>query len=586
MTILERLPLPVDDRAALAQLVAHPRQPRPFTLDANNDRADWLPSVVAGVTSGAAYVVTVAADVLAFDVDAIECEPQLAVEPLAAELAKDGWPVLLAESGRPGHCHLWSVVTNPEARDWARLRAAELRLPAPRATMRPPGTPHRLGLPVTLRGSADQFAAAVRAVRDPHQSDRPGPLDWRDLLHTGLWPAGWAGDHSRSAMVWLICIGAIRAGYDLDTVRDWLADDENRGGHGYRSRLGNGGKRHADYWLTNYVWPEATEAAGHRLDVPADATEARSRINAIREAIDGHGWAGVGGATDRSILSALLSRAHARGSLTPTMSYRELAEAAPCSLRTVQRAVPRLIDAGWLLIARSGHGATDIDADGAYRETANATRWRLRPPDHPARTDHTGGTPPASTSLSVDTSRALATRASLDVCRWRGVGLNATRVLDALASGPQATAELAARLRLNRGNLRYRLLPRMAELGLIVSTGGRWVVAGDLDAALAAAADALGMTGKADEAEVRHAADRLGYLEHRERTRPQREARARAAKALDVGSSSPISSISRLPHPSKTTNDSTRWTTPRSAESRLPAIAPDGLRRGEPQVAD
>lgn len=55
---------------------------------------------------------------------------------------------------------------------------------------------------------------------------------------------------------------------------------------------------------------------------------ARERLDAITEAMSAHHWAGQSGATDYATLTALVTCGHARGTLTPTMSYRELAEPA------------------------------------------------------------------------------------------------------------------------------------------------------------------------------------------------------------------------------------------------------------------
>ena len=204
------------------------------------------------------------------------------------------------------------------------------------------------------------------------------------------------------------------------------------------------------------------------------------------------------------------------------MSYRELAEAAPCSVSTVTRAMPRLRAAGWLQVAERGRGRTVLDADATLPENrcsveaAHATRWRLLD----AHSEHTGGTPLARTELSVLTLRAPCTaRARLDACRWRGLGLNAPRVLEALVGGPLSDVELAGRLNLNRGNLRSRLLPRLAMFALVSRTATGWELSADLGTAMAAAAENLGLAGKAAAVAERHQAEREQYLVHREEFR-------------------------------------------------------------------
>lgn len=554
MTILERPPWPVTDRAALAALVAHPTDPHARALDTENRNAGRLPGIAEADDLGAPYVVNVAPDVLALDIDATEAgDPDAftaAAEALADQLDADGWPVLRVTSGRPGHWHLWAVIADPDALDRAKFDATVAGIP-PRAVMRPPGSPHRLGLPVRVLDDPDAFTAAAKAARIAEAADRAtvdrDRFDWRRILATGKLPASLdavpAGCGPGWWRVWWIAVGAARAGLTVDQLRAELAKPANLGGGAYRRRLTRHATGHADHWLDAYVWPKATQVARKRPTTPADATEARRQLAAIRAAVDAHPWRGIAGTTDRAVLVALLDRAHARGSLTPAMSHRELAEAAPCHRNTAKAATDRLRAAGWLLVAERGRGTTDTAPDGTYRERANATRWRLRlPAELRARACATEGTPPARTSLS-----GTSARARLDACRWRGLGLNAPRVLDALAAvGPMTSRGLADRLGLSWGNLRARLLPRMAGLGLLVRAGDAYALADDLDAALAGAAVTLGLNGKADEVAAKHTAERAGYLEHRERTRPDRErarrrtmAAKRTAKGTATSSTAP-----------------------------------------------
>jgi hypothetical protein len=95
-------------------------------------------------------------------------------------------------------------------------------------------------------------------------------------------------------------------------------------------------------------------------------------------------------------------------------------------------------------------------------------------------------------------------------------------------------AELAAALNLDRGNLRVRLLPRLAAYELVTCTAGRWAVVENLELALHAAAEALGLTGKAAEVAAAHAKERADYLDHRERNRPERQQTRKATVAASV----------------------------------------------------
>jgi len=87
--------------------------------------------------------------------------------------------------------------------------------------------------------------------------------------------------------------------------------------------------------------------------------------------------------------------------------------------------------------------------------------------------------------------------------------------------------DLAIALGLNLGNLRARLLPRLAGYGIVSADAGCWQLADDLEAALAHAAEELVLTGRADAVALAHAYDRVAYAEHREHMRPLRDARRR-----------------------------------------------------------
>jgi hypothetical protein len=513
------------DLTALAHLVAHD-DPRPFYIGPDNVRTGTAASLTEAIASGLPYALTLADDVMALDLDTAEAVA--AAEVLADRISADGWPVMRTTSGRDGHCHLWAVVALPAAREAIRADIDALGLPRPRPVMRPPLSPHRLGLPVSALDDPLAFIADVEVARNVMQRHE----SWRDILRTGHHRGA---DQSGSATVWRMCIGAARDGLTVDDIRPLLADPANRGGHGYRRRIDARGPRVADLWLDRHVWPSA--AARAAIMPPVDAAEARNRLHTIADALDAHRWRGMSGATDRAVMAALVARGIARGSMTPVMSYREIAEAAPCGLRTVQRSVSRLMAAGWLQVARKGRGTTDVALDGTCIEVGHATRWRLMVPDD-ARVDHTGGTPPASTSLSVVTTRARTPELS-DIGRWGGVGLNAPRILTLLTHGSLTAPEIAAELRMNLGNLRARLLPRMAALGLIVRDGSRWFLCPDLDLAAAEAADALDMRGRTDEIAERHQAERVAYLDHRERTRARRDHHRRVEIATDLNDRRP-----------------------------------------------
>src|SRR5437667_3773411 len=119
-------------------------------LDADNQSRGWIP-VAEAIHSGQPFFVDVADDILAIDCD----NPDLAgrVHEIASDLRTRGHRPVLVESGRPGHLHLFVRVADPEARASFVERAKQSGLD-PRRSIRPPLSPHRLGLEVRLREPA------------------------------------------------------------------------------------------------------------------------------------------------------------------------------------------------------------------------------------------------------------------------------------------------------------------------------------------------------------------------------------------------------------------------------------------------
>ena len=532
MPTVEPPPLSVDDRTDLAELLAHPSR-RPFALDADNEHAGQLPGIAEAVATEAAYVITVAPDVLAIDVD--DPDALQALNEYRDAITEAGYPVLLTDSGRIGHRHLWAVIPDKADRDRFTALAVWTGLPAPRSTMRPPGTPHRLygSGAVRLLDDPDAFRAAVVAIRPtPPPARRPGGrgpgLNWRNLLTTGAWPPGWTHATDDAAMTCRICHGAIDAGYDLDTVRRWLADPNNQGGRAYQRRLTRRGSSQADAWLDRFVWPKAQQYAAR--GPITDRAGALEYAATFRAAVEAHTWTGLAGASERAALLAYADKAERLGIVAELgMSCRELAEAARFGKDTASNVNRRLVAAGWLQRMNRGRGRTVTDDEGNPAERADGTLWRLLiPVSARARLPYTGHTPPGPIGPSVWNSRAV-----VDVARARGIGQNGPRVLDALTAGPMTARELADTLELSLGNLRARLLRKLETLELIIRDADTWRLVDDLDAALERAAETLGLTGKAQRDATAHAFQRDDYLEYRTATRPEREERAKAKATAD-----------------------------------------------------
>ncbi len=523
---------------ALADLVAHPTRPTPLSIGPDN-----RPAGPATIGQDTAYAIRLAADVVVLDLDTTDA-PQLA-DTLAERFTAAGLPVLRVASGRPGHRHVWTVAPTPHARRVAEQIIGRLDLgPAAdrsRQAMRPPGSPHREGLPVELLDGPDKFIAAVTATRAAAAADR-SPFRWRIVAATGEWPTGWGldptKDNSRSALTFCMAEGAIREGVGFDEFRAVLASPANKGGERYREDIRTRDRRSADRWLEDHIWQKAIErvAAGPYYVVPTDDEGARQFLDEATQAKEAAIEAGEFSArppdkgptkSHRKVLEHMIAKGRVEGTVTPTYSIRDLARDTGVSENTVLEAIKRLTAAEWVQVVEAGRGHTVLTDDG-FVEKADAATYRITIPQEFRGNRDTGGTPPAPPGLGV----AVSTTAR-DACVHGGLGGDTERLVALLREGRMTLEELTRRLgRKCPRSLRRGPLKRLEAFEIVdVDADGLWGLAVDdvgLDAALVDAAETLGTAGKTEAKRARHARERAGYLDWRERTRPRRLERKRA----------------------------------------------------------
>jgi len=177
-------------------------------------------------------------------------------------------------------------------------------------------------------------------------------------------------------------------------------------------------------------------------------------------------WRGVGGKTERDVVRVLIQFAERYGHLIElgvrvTISHRDLALAAGCSRKTVQRVVKRLRLSGWLR------------GDNGHRKGTDAGAFILLT----RQGDSTRSIPGEAVCTSGDTLSRLP---EVTPCfRWRGfVGKGKAGVLYALeVFGEQTLEELAERLGFSRArDLRRLYLEPLAEMGLIEAGGDTYAL--------------------------------------------------------------------------------------------------------------
>jgi predicted transcriptional regulator len=185
----------------------------------------------------------------------------------------------------------------------------------------------------------------------------------------------------------------------------------------------------------------------------------------------GREWRGVGGATEASVVRALMRLTERFGIMAADgpaawISVRDLALMVGACRKTIENTVGRLAEAGVLRrVAPAKRGLS-----GGF---ALLTAPRLR---HP-RT----GLEEAARGV-VGAARASVASLQTPHFRWRGlVGKSRERTLCVLeAWGPQSAEEIADRLGLSRPrDARRRLLKPLVELGLVEDRGGLYALPED-----------------------------------------------------------------------------------------------------------
>jgi hypothetical protein len=157
----------------LAWAVARPGS-RALLIAPNNESLGWV-AVEEAVAGGRSFAVNVDEDMLALDADD-EAKGRFVEEILAPEISSKGISPVVIASGRPGHRHLFARIEDRRLKRELADRAQERGIDV-RRTIRPPLSPHRLGLAVALL-SPSSVTEALKALQ-PTKS-----------------PTGWLSGHS------------------------------------------------------------------------------------------------------------------------------------------------------------------------------------------------------------------------------------------------------------------------------------------------------------------------------------------------------------------------------------------------------
>lgn len=468
-------------------------------LNGNNTADRWTP-VEEAVRSGRAFTVEVADDILAVDGDRPEFAGE--VNRLAEELRRAGLDTVLVASGQPNRRHLFSRISDSDllerCKQLARARGLDVR-----SSIRPPLSPHRLGLQVALLDPADP-AEALAALTP----QGPAPLSPRiaELLRVGDREGRYSKTGKRSSVVMAIVTGMVNSGWTLDEGFRALRDRAHRGGEKVQGR-----GKDAAWRYVAACWTKAKTLVARQPTI-RDRAGALRVITEVRAAVEAHRWKGIAGATNRRVMEAHLRIATETGKVAYGAAVRTVAEHAGCGLEGVVKGHARLRHQGWLKLVTGPR----------WRE-GKASVWSLRIPRGVTQPNNQISTTPEESGYEPEQSylprggdeRDCAVSdtptASPDQDVWtRGaLGGHAWRVwshLDPQTS--RSSRQIADRLGLKQPTVR-RYLARLGRHGLAVHDLDRRWWRGE--ATPEEVAVKLGVAGAGERQRRRHADQRLTH---------------------------------------------------------------------------
>jgi DNA-binding transcriptional ArsR family regulator len=458
-------PASVQDRLDLARAVSSVDWA--CFLDEKND-ADGYDELDQAVQSGRAFFVRVKGDVLALDMDKPSAAPVLAdIEALLSMHAIT--PVVIA-SGQEGHRHLFARVTDPGLKDVLAVRARAGGIDV-RPTIRPPLTPHLLGIPVRL-----VTPTSVRDALKALQADesRPGlSANIQDQILNGVTELKY---QSRSEVIYAIAAGAVN--------RCWREDD-------FVAAMTTPGTQASDYVLHDRFkgeddgWLRKTFAKATALVAanPAHSQVDLAAISALRAHVLNSPWPGRTGGTDQVVLLAIIDKASKAGTLDVDCSQREICEGAGISGRaTVSKSLTRLQAAGRIECLQRGI------------RTGRSTTWRLIEVDPHLLTPHSLGS-----GSTYDPSH--------DLFRNKvGMGKTPLRIIHAIESGMADVDQISGKTGISKPTVRKHLGGLKAHGLITLDVSGNWVCPSSRD--YDGLAEKIGAAGKGQHQRDVHRAER------------------------------------------------------------------------------
>jgi len=312
-----------------------------------------------------------------------------------------------------------------------------------------------------------------------------------------------------------------------DAILSWALQDVSQGnrndtGFSLSCQLRDNGHDHATAESIMLEYQKHVEQGQHAYTCREALATARSAYkrparnpwNGSGNNTTAHNWLEDAGTftgrtaeTDRDVLAAHLHHYRAarhKGLPTYHASSRDLAERAGITHRTAARATARLIEQGWLGVAKPAKGVLAAKYQPTTK-TIEKGSANLPTMFTQVNLEEAGKERTTTTSNATQSSKM---QDHSDLWRFGGLGKSARRVYRLVASGLDNVTDLTAAA----GHVRTTIARALAKLekhGLVVFDGSNWhVLAFDAWHDLA---DELGIAGYSERQQEKHDRERMNF---------------------------------------------------------------------------
>lgn len=493
-----------------------------------------------------AFCVRAAGDLLVLDADD---HAAAAVARQVAERAEGlGLEPVVATSGRPGNLHVYVRVVDDRLREVLSALASEGGVDVRTGNwVRPPLSTHPEGHHGELLEPSSP-AEALRRLSRPQGAAPPPPVEKPPVAvparaeRRRFVPALSAamlrvlrdgdGNPDRSVTLQRVVTAMVNRGWTIDAAWHLLTKPTSRCAAKLHDKIRNKGEDEAFRYL-EHCWRSAEEFCSSNPAVGSGASEAIEALDRLAERADAVPWPGASGSNTWMVLHQMIEIARRAGTLTPTISQRQLAEACSLSRGTVHLALTRLLRDGWIVQLKKGSGpkaslwelaagprlspvptGPGAAGEGAATSAGAVPLELVRDDPEPAsRRSDPLAHPHPSPAGGVRSSGPVL-RGSHDAFRSAALGALGYRVLRHLRRhGPCDAATIAAALGCHTGSVARLLRSRLGAVGLVERLGGgRWgLLAAPVEAALDWAARRFGTAGLGERQRRFHEWEREEY---------------------------------------------------------------------------